>query len=74
MKTTLYALAMLIGMSGVLRAQDYGEDSAKCRENLYIYYELAKKKQWAEAYDSWKVVYDICPQSSKNLWSLHCKC
>ncbi len=66
MKTTLYALAMLIGMSGMLRAQEYGEDSAKCRENLYIYYELAKKKQWAEAYDSWKMVYDICPQSSKN--------
>jgi len=66
MKTTLYALAMLIGMSGMLKAQEYGEDSAKCRENLYIYYELAKKKQWAEAYDSWKFVYDNCPQSSKN--------
>lgn len=66
MKTTLYALAVLIGMSGMLKAQEYGEDSAKCRENLYIYYELAKKKQWAEAYESWKFVYDNCPQSSKN--------
>jgi len=66
MKTTLYALAMLIGMSGLLKAQEYGEDSAKCRENLYIYYELAKKKQWAEAFDSWSFVYQNCPQSSKN--------
>jgi tetratricopeptide (TPR) repeat protein len=66
MKTTLYALAMLIGMSGMLKAQDYGEDSAKCRENLYIYYELAKKKQWLEAYDNWIFVYENCPQSSKN--------
>jgi hypothetical protein len=66
MKTTLYALAILIGMSGMLKAQEYGEDSAKCRENLYIYYELAKKKQWLEAYESWRFVYDNCPQSSKN--------
>lgn len=66
MKTTLYALALFIGLGGVLKAQDYGEDSVKCRENLYIYYELAKKKQWLEAYDGWRFVYDNCPASSKN--------
>ncbi len=66
MKTTLYALALMLGLGGALKAQDYGEDSVKCRENLYIYYELAKKKQWLEAYDGWRYVYDNCPQSSKN--------
>lgn len=66
MKTTLYALAFFFGLGGLLQAQDYGEDSATCRENLYIYYELARKKQWLEAYDSWKYVYENCPASSKN--------
>tara|TARA_B100001115_G_C15828680_1_gene413059 strand:+ start:297 stop:1715 length:1419 start_codon:yes stop_codon:yes gene_type:complete len=66
MKATLYTLAFLIGLGGLLKAQDYGEDSLRCRENLYIYYELAKKRQFLEAYDSWQIVYDICPGSSKN--------
>ncbi len=66
MKATLYTLVFVLGLGGLLKAQDYGQDSAKCRENLYIYYELAKKKQYLEAYDSWQIVYDMCPGSSKN--------
>lgn len=66
MKATLYTLVLLIGLGGLLKAQDYGTDSISCRENLYIYYELAKKKQYLEAYDSWQKVIDMCPGSSKN--------
>lgn len=66
MKAALYTLAFVLGMGGLLNAQDYGEDSASCRENLYIYYELAKKKEYLQAYESWQKVYDICPGSSKN--------
>lgn len=66
MKATLYTLVFVFGLGGLLKAQDYGDDSVKCRENLYIYYELAKKKQYEEAYDAWQIVYDICPGSSKN--------
>lgn len=66
MKAALYTLAFVIGMGGLLKAQDYGEDSATCRENLYIYYELAKKKEYLQAYESWQKVYDMCPGSSKN--------
>lgn len=66
MKATLYTLVFVFGLGGLLKAQDYGEDSIGCRENLYIYYELAKKKQYVEAYESWQKVYDMCPASSKN--------
>lgn len=65
----LALLAVLMAVPSALQAQSekkYGEDSAKCRENLYIYYELAKKKNWLEAYDGWKYVYENCPRSSKN--------
>lgn len=66
MKATLYTLAFLIGLGGLLKAQDYGTDSVTCRENLFIYYELAKKKQYLEAFDSWDKVMNMCPGSSKN--------
>lgn len=60
-------LIVLMGLNNVANAQSkWGEDSVKCRENLYIYYELAKNKNYTDAYDAWKYVYDNCPASSKN--------
>lgn len=66
MKKTVYTLLIAILGSVAVKAQDYGQDSVKCRENLYIYYELAKKKQWLEAWEGWKYVFENCPASSKN--------
>ncbi len=65
MKKTVLTLLIAVFASAVGQAQDYGEDSVKCRENLYIYYELAKKKQWLEAWDGWKYVYENCPGTKK---------
>ena len=45
MRKLLFILAIAIGGLSTAKAQDYGEDSVKCRENLYIYYELAKGKK-----------------------------
>jgi hypothetical protein len=67
MRKLLWIIIAGIGLSNFANAQSkYGQDSAKCRDNLYIYYELAKAKNYDEAYSSWKIVYDICPASSKN--------
>lgn len=67
MKKLLWIVIAVIGLNNVANAQSkWGEDSSKCRDNLYIYYELAKAKNYVEAYDSWKYVYDNCPASSKN--------
>lgn len=67
MRNLLWVFLAALGMNTVAQAQPkWGEDSVKCRENLYIYYELAKSKNYAEAYDSWKYVFDNCPASSKN--------
>ncbi|HCQ16026.1 MAG TPA: hypothetical protein DIU20_07190 [Cryomorphaceae bacterium] len=57
----------MIGVGTTTRAQSkWGEDSVKCHENLYIYYELAKNKNYTDAFDSWKYVFNNCPASSKN--------
>lgn len=64
----LILLVAVFGGGGIstYAQSKYGEDSVKCRENLYIYYELARKKQWLEAYDGWYYVIENCPQSNKN--------
>ncbi len=67
MRKLLWVLIAALGMNTVAQAQPkWGEDSVKCRENLYIYYELAKAKNYLEAYDSWIYVFENCPASSKN--------
>ncbi|MEQ9262051.1 MAG: hypothetical protein RLP14_02710 [Owenweeksia sp.] len=67
MKKLVWILIAVIGVSATTQAQSkWGEDSIKCRENLYIYYELAKGKNYVDAYDGWKYVFDNCPSSSKN--------
>jgi hypothetical protein len=66
MKKAVLILVVALLAPLAMQAQKYGEDSVTCRENLYIYYELAKKKQFLEAYSGWKYVYENCPQSSKN--------
>lgn len=66
MKKILLAFGALLFSLPSMQAQDYGEDSVRCRENLYIYYELARKKQYLEAYEGWDYVINNCPASSKN--------
>lgn len=67
MKKLLWIFIAAVGLNSIASAQSkYGQDSAKCHENLYIYYELAKAKNYDEAYEPWRIVYDICPASSKN--------
>lgn len=70
MKKAILLIAILFGITTLTNAQKiekkWGEDSVKCAENLYIYYELAKAKNYNDAYDGWFHVYKNCPASSKN--------
>ncbi len=70
MKKAIFLIAVLFGINSLSTAQKiekkWGEDSVKCTENLYIYYELAKGKNYKDAYDGWLYVYQNCPASSKN--------
>ncbi len=60
------ALALVVGTFAA-QAQKLGvADSVKCWENTQVYNQLVKSKQYADAYDAWKVVYDLCPSKTKN--------
>lgn len=41
-------------------------DSVKCWENYNIFGSLYQSQSFVEAFDSWKIVYDICPGAKKN--------
>ncbi len=47
----------------------HGEDSLRCLENLSLYYEYYKQKNYAEAYPKWEIAFNECPASNKNLYS-----
>ena len=52
-------------------AQKYGatpEDSVQCVQNLSIYREFYKQKEYLNAYTSWKEVINNCPRSSENAY------
>lgn len=45
-----------------------GQDSVKCVENLSLYSEYYKQKNYKDAKKFWVQAISICPQSSKNLY------
>lgn len=46
----------------------YGTDSVQCVQNLSVYREFYKQKNYTDAVDPWKWVYANCPQASKNIY------
>jgi len=44
------------------------KDDQKVKENLSIYYEYYKSKNYKDAYESWSFVYDNCPSAHKNIF------
>ncbi len=62
--------ALAVGLSA-LHAQKYGktpEDSIKCLQNLSVYQEFFKQKNYADAYAAWKNVLELCPATSLNTY------
>ena len=71
-KTLLLAVATMVALPSfaVKGVEDEkskygtGEDSIRCLENLSLYTNYYKIKDYNAAYDSWKVVYDECPKAN----------
>jgi len=47
----------------------HGEDSLRCLENLSLYNEYYKQKNYKEAYPYWEIVFNECPLSTMNIYS-----
>lgn len=43
----------------------HGEDSIRCIQNLVLYSDNVKMKNFVDAYEPWKIVFDECPCAKK---------
>lgn len=65
----IFVAALALACASFAQAQKYGatpEDSVSCLQNLSVYQEFFKQKNYEHAYDAWKKVLELCPTSSKN--------
>lgn len=46
----------------------HGPDSIKCVTNLSLYREYSRQRDFKMAYPFWRLVFNECPQSSKNIY------
>ena len=66
------ALMLMAGTSFSQKKGKYGatdEDSIKCVENLSLYIEFYKQKNYPDALIGWRSVFDDCPKSSKKMYA-----
>ncbi len=47
----------------------HGEDSIRCLKNLSLFTEYVKQKSYADAIESWEIVYNECPLSSSKVYT-----
>lgn len=74
-KFLLLAVSVLIAaganaQKGVENGTPYGsgEDSIRCLTNISLFIPYAKSNNYKDAYPFWKIVYDECPTSTKNIY------
>ncbi|MBL4733979.1 MAG: hypothetical protein JKY18_01325 [Flavobacteriales bacterium] len=66
------AVVLMTGSSFAQKKGKYGdteEDSIKCVENLSLYIEFYKQKNYKDALVGWRWVYNNCPRASKKLYA-----
>ena len=69
MMRIIVTLAVVILSVVRVNAQDkYGADEQKCKENLSMFREYYKQKNYIDAYNPWMWSFINCPQSSQNIY------
>ena len=69
MEKRIIILAGLILFSCYGNAQDkFGSDEQECRENLSMFREYYKQKNYVDAYRPWMWTLKNCPKSSQNIY------
>ena len=74
MRVKLFSLFTLAALSFSALAQDeatvlkYGTDKDACEQNLSIYTEFYKQKNYTDAYKSWAYLFDNAPKRTKNIY------
>jgi len=68
MKKFLVLVVAILTVFSVSAQGKYGADEQKCKENLSMFREYYKQKNYDDAYNPWRWAYVNCPQSSGNIF------
>jgi len=62
-------LFLFIGITTVYAQDKYGAEPEKCKNNLSLFHESVKGKNYTDAYEYWLWCFDNCPKGSKLIYS-----
>ena len=68
MKKFLVLIVAILAVFSVSAQGKYGADEQKCKENLSMFREYYKQKNYDDAYNPWRWAYVNCPASSGNIF------
>ncbi len=68
MKKFLVLIVAILAVFSVSAQGKYGADEQKCKENLSMFREYYKQKNYDDAYNPWRWAYVNCPESSGNIF------
>jgi tetratricopeptide (TPR) repeat protein len=69
--SSAFAITGMNAQKGIDNGTPYGsgEDSIRCITNISLFVPYAKSGNFKDAYPFWKIVYDECPASNRNIYS-----
>lgn len=67
-KKTIISFAAILGGISVNAQGSYGVDEQRCKENLSMFREYYKQKNYIDAFNPWMWAYKNCPASSQNIY------
>jgi len=62
-------LLLILGVTALTAQNKYGSDPEKCKMNISLFHESVKAKNYTEAEEPWKWVFENCPQASQHIYS-----
>jgi len=62
-------LFLFIGISSIYGQDKYGAEPQKCKNNLSLFHESVKSKNYIDAYEYWLWCFENCPKASKLIYS-----
>lgn len=62
-------LLLILGGTALTAQTKYGSDPEKCKMNISLFHESVKAKNYTEAEEPWKWVFENCPQASQHIYS-----
>ena len=68
MKKLIILVVAILAVFSVGAQSKYGADEQKCKENLSMFREYYKQKNYDDAYNPWSWAYVNCPESSGNIF------